>query len=65
MKLDSARLQIAMARVCMNAYDVAKKAGIHYATIKRACTRTGAKPTTIGKIARALGVDVVEIIEDS
>ena len=49
----------------MNTKDVAEKTGINRNTIN-ACTGVqGGSPATVGKIARALGVDVLDILEDS
>lgn len=62
LKLDETLLKVAMARHCINPKALAEQAGIAYATLKRA-TKTGkTKPSTIGKIAHALGVDVTELI---
>lgn len=62
MKLDMEKLKIAMARALIDPQQLAAKAGIAYITLKRS-TQTGkARPSTVGKIAHALGVDVTELI---
>lgn len=62
MKLDLTKLKIAMARALIDPQQLATKAGIAYITLKRS-TQTGrTRPSTVGKIAHALGVDIVELI---
>jgi len=58
-------LNVAMAKQCMNPYDVSRKAGISYQTFRKLRNGQTGKPATIGRIAAALGVDVTEIIESS
>lgn len=53
---------IARARACMGQKDL-EAAGIPKGTLCRAL-RSEVKPETAGKIAKALGCDVTEIIED-
>ena len=62
MKLDRQKFEIARARACMGQTDF-EKAGVPKGTLCRAMSGKGCKPETIGKIAKALGCDVVEIIE--
>ena len=61
MKIDRKKYMLARARACMGQKDL-EAAGIPKGTL---CTalRGNVKPETAGKIARALGVDVTEIIE--
>lgn len=63
MKLDKKRLQIVMARRCIDKKLLAKRAGIAYITLIRSTETGKSKPSTIGKIARALGIDPADIIE--
>ena len=51
MKVNKKKLEIAMARACMNTADI-----VVIAKMQR-------PPATLGKVARALGVDITEIIE--
>ena len=61
MKIDRQKYMIARARACMGQKDL-EAAGIPKGTLCRAL-RDGVRPETAGKIAKALGVDVAEIIE--
>lgn len=64
MKIDKRKLECAMANSCMNSYDLAEKAGISYQSVRKATLKTNVKPRTAGLIAKALGVDVTEILEE-
>lgn len=61
MRIDRKKYMLARARACMGQKDL-EAAGIPKGTL---CTalRSNVKPETAGKIAKALGVDVTEIIE--
>ena len=61
MRIDRRKYMLARARACMGQKDL-EAAGIPKGTL---CTalRGNVKPETAGKIAKALGVDVTEIIE--
>lgn len=62
---DKQKVQIAMARACMKPSDIAKKAQIPAQTVKNAiCGIRSVSPATMGKVARALNVDVTEILLD-
>ena len=61
MKLDRQKYMIARARACMGQKDLVA-AGIPKGTLC-AALKGNIKPETAGKIAKALGVDVTEIIE--
>lgn len=63
MRIDKWKFKIACARACMRTKDVSEKAGVPRATISTCIGRQGGSPATIGKIARALNVDVTDIIE--
>ena len=52
-----------MARACMGRRDLAEKALLPEVTVSKAINGGNARPDTVGKIAKALGVDVTEIIE--
>lgn len=62
MKLDRRKFNLARARACMGQSDF-EKVGIPKGTLCRAMSGKGLKPETIGRIAKALGVDVTEIME--
>ena len=63
MRVDRKKLEIAMARACMNSADLPKAAGMPRATVQNAIVGKGVRPATLGKIAKALGVDPADIIE--
>lgn len=63
MKIDKQKYELARARACMGQKDIVS-AGIPKATLYGVISGNAeARPETIGKIAKALGVDVTEIIE--
>ena len=62
MKLDRKKYELARARACMGQKDL-EAAGIPKGTLCHAIGGGGIRPETVGKIAKALGVDVTEIIE--
>lgn len=64
MKVNKKKLEIAMARAELNRNSLADKAEMPIPTICNVLKRESCKPATIGKIAKALGVDVTEILED-
>ncbi len=64
MKVSKSKLEIAMARAELNRDTLAKKANMPIHTVCNVYTRRTCKPATAGRIAKALGVDVTEIIED-
>lgn len=64
MKTNRKKLEIAMARACMNTEDLQKAAEMPRPSLNNVISGKSARPATIGRIARALGVDVTEIIEE-
>ncbi len=62
MKADISKLRLAMARACMNPQDLAKAAEMPPQTVNGVLRGRSVRPATIGRIARALCVDVAEII---
>ena len=61
MKLNKNKLDLIRARKCAQLKDIAAAAGVSTATIQKGYKRDIA-PECIGKIAKALNVDVEEII---
>ena len=53
-----------MANACLNSEDLAVKAELPRPTLNNAITGRSVRPATIGKIAKALGVPVEQILED-
>lgn len=64
MKANRRKLEIAMAQACMNTEDVQKKAGIPRPTLNGLISGRNVRPGTIGKVAKALGVNVTAILEE-
>lgn len=61
MKVDREKIDIARARACIKHKDLIKN-GIPKSTLSRALNGYDLRPETVGKIAKALGVDVTEIL---
>lgn len=64
MKVNSKKLRLAMARACMNTADLSVKAEMPVQTINGVLRGRNVRPATLGRIAKALGVDVAEIVEE-
>ncbi len=63
MKASREKLELAMARACMNATDIAKKSGMPEPTVKNVISGRNVKPRTFGRFAQVLNCDPSEIIE--
>lgn len=63
MKANRDKLRLAMARACMNTQDLAKAAEMPPQTVNGVLRGRGVRPATLGRIAKALGVDVAELLE--
>lgn len=63
MKANQKRLELAMTRACMNLPQVGEVANVPYQTMKNVWNGKNTKPATMGRIAKALGVDPADIIE--
>lgn len=63
MKANRCKLELALARACMTPDALAKTAKMPRPTVNNAITGRSVRPATLGRIARALNVDVSEIIE--
>ena len=64
MKANRRKLEIAMAKACMNSGDLQKASGLKRPTLNNVITGRGITPATLGKVAKALGVEVEEILEE-
>lgn len=64
MKVNRLKLELAMARACMNSADLPDAAQLPRPTVNNAITGRSVRPATVGKIAKALGVDVADILEE-
>lgn len=63
MKANKNKLLLAMARACMNPQDLAKAAEMPPQTVNGVLRGRSVRPATLGRIAKALDVDVAEILE--
>lgn len=64
MKVDRSKLELAMARACLTTAELTENAEMPRSTVNGVISGRSVKPGTIGKVAKALGVDVTEILED-
>ena len=65
MKANRRKLELAMAKACMNTSDSYRKPqGMPRPTVNSVIGGRSGRPGTIGRIAKALGVDATEIIDD-
>lgn len=64
MKIDKKKLTLAMARLCMDSADLEKIAELPRPTLNNAISGRGIRPSTLGKIARALNCDPADLIEE-
>ena len=64
MKVNSNKLRLAMARACMNTIDLSVKAEMPVQTINGVLRGRSIRPATLGRIAKALGVDPAEIVKE-
>lgn len=62
MKINRQKYEIAKARACMGQKEL-EAAGIPKGTLSRIISGGETRPETLGKVAKALGVDILEIIE--
>lgn len=63
MKVSREKLKLAMARACMNTADLADAAGLPRPTVNNVVVGKSVRPGTLGRIARALGVDPTDILD--
>ncbi len=63
MKLNRSKFELARARACKGIRELETE-GISRGTLCSLMAGRNARPETIGRIAKALGVDVTEIIDD-
>ena len=63
MRANRNKLELAMAKACMNTADLQKAAEMPRPTVNSVVSGKNSRPGTIGRIAKALGVDVTEIID--
>ena len=61
MRINEAKYNLAMARACKETKDLVKQ-GVSRTTLAQIGAKN-LKPSTVGRIARALGCDVTDIID--
>ena len=64
MKADRNKLELAMARACISPATLAERANMPRPTLNGVISGKNVRPSTLGKVASALGVDVEELMED-
>lgn len=64
MKIDKKAIECEKARQGLNNTQLSEKAGLPLGTLQNVLNRRKCLPVTAGKIAKALNVDVTELLED-
>lgn len=64
MKANRKKLELAMARACMSTADLVKTSAMPRPTVNNVITGRDVRPATMGRIARALDVEVTDILDD-
>lgn len=64
MKVNREKIRVAMARTCMSSGEISEAAGLSRQTVNNVLYGRNVRPCTLGKVARVLGVDVTEILEE-
>jgi transcriptional regulator with XRE-family HTH domain len=64
MKVSKKALRIAIARACVTQTQLAEMADVSYSTLHKWVLTGNARADVLGKVARALNVDVAELMED-
>lgn len=64
MKVDRKKLELAMARACMESRALPSAARLPRPTVQNAVVGKSVRPATLGRIAKALGVDPGELIQE-
>ena len=64
MKIDKNKVEMVMARACLGQNEVAQKLGTNQATLAHLIgNERNHRPESVGKLAKALGVDPTEILK--
>lgn len=63
MKADRNKLELAMAKACILPSELAELAEMPRPTLNGVIKGRNVRPATLGKVARALGVNVEELLE--
>lgn len=62
MKANRRKLELAMARACILPSELAERAEMPRPTLNGVINGRSVRPATLGKVARALGTDVKELL---
>ena len=63
MKISKSKVELIMARNCLEMRELVNTSGLAKITVQRMLAGKDVKPVTIGKIAKALEIDVQDIVE--
>ena len=63
MKANRERLELAMAEACMSVAALQRASGLPRPTLNNVIGGRNVRPATLGKVARALGVEPVMLLE--
>lgn len=64
MRANQKTMMLSMARACMTVTDLSKAANLGMNATLKTLSGKDVRPDTLGKIARALGLDVTELLEE-
>lgn len=64
MKISREKINICLARQCMSVSALAKKYGVTRSSMSAILNKKDINTVCLGKLAKALNVDVTEIMED-
>jgi predicted transcriptional regulator len=64
MKTNRKKMEIALARACMTAADISERAEMPRPTVNNVLGGRSCRPATIGRVAKALGVSIEDLIEE-
>ena len=64
LKANRRKLEIAMANACLDTKDLQESTGMPRPTVNCVITGRNVRPATIGKVAKALRVNVEDILEE-
>ena len=63
MRANKQKIELAMARECINRKVLAKKSGLPEATVRNVIIGREVRPHTLGAVARVLKADPTDLIE--
>lgn len=64
LRVSADKVQLFMARRCMNPYELCSRSGISYTSYRRIMNTGGCKVATLGKLAIALQCDITDILSE-